>query len=300
MPLKLAGVFSAALTPMRDDLSPDHAEHVAHCKRLLELGCDGLAPLGTSGELASFSAAERMGILEALLKGGISPDVLMPGTGTAALSDTIALTRHAVALGVTTVLMIPPFYYKTPSDDGLFGSYARIVEAVGDARLRIVLYHIPQTSAVPLSLSLIARLRSAFPGVFAGIKDSSGDFANMSGLVDRFPGFAVFGGAEHLVQSLMAWGGAGCITGNSNLIAPDLAFVYRNYADPAKAAEVMAVQKRLARTRATLLRFTQIPAMKAVLAARTGNKGWYNVRPPFVPYTAETAGPIVAALAAVS
>ncbi|HHY48135.1 MAG TPA: dihydrodipicolinate synthase family protein, partial [Alphaproteobacteria bacterium] len=200
MAMQLGGVISAVLTPLNDDLTPDHSGHLAHCRQLLGEGCDGLSPLGTSGEGNSFSVEERIAILEALLRGGISPDILLPGTGASSLSDTIALTRHALSVGVTSVLMVPPFYYKNVSEDGLFAAYARIIEGVGDDRLRVVLYHIPPVTAVPIGYGLVARLRDAFGGIVAGVKDSSMDFGNMSGYVDRFPGFAVLSGGEPLVK----------------------------------------------------------------------------------------------------
>ncbi len=293
MALPLSGAFCAALTPLNDDLSPDTPAHIDHCKAMLAEGCTGVGPLGTTGEATSFSQRERVSVLEGLVKGGLHPDQLLPGTGAAAYTDATELTRHALALGCTTVLVVPPFFYKGLGDDGYFDYYRRIVEGVADDRLRIVLYNIPQYSAVPLSLSLIARLRQAFPGVFVGIKDSSGDFANMSSLVDRFPGFAVFGGAEHLVHALLHWGGAGCITGNANLVARELAFICRHYADPQKADAVMAVQKRVAAVRAALMRHPHMPAMKAVLARNSGRAGWRNVRPPF---TAAASAEAIAAL----
>ena len=297
MPMKLAGVIAAVLTPLNDDLSPDHAEHVAHCRRLLAEGCDGLSPLGTSGEGASFSVAERKAILEALLDAGLSPDILLPGTGAASVADTIELTRHALSAGVTSVLMAPPFYYKNVSEDGLVAAYSRIAEGIGDDRLRVVLYHIPPVTAVPITYGAIARLREAFPGIFAGVKDSSMDFGNMSGYVDRFPGFAVLSGGEPLVKPILEYGGAGSITGLSNLAAPDLAVVTGHYADPDRAAEVLAAHRRLTRTRAAVSK-PNIAVMKAILARRTGKPSWRNVRPPLVPLDDAAIAPIADQLAA--
>ena len=153
------GVFCAALTPVGEDLAPDHARFAAHCRRLLEDGCDGIALLGTTGEANSFSTGERQALLEATVAAGIAPERLLPGTGVAALTETVALTRHALSLGVTTVVMLPPFYYKGVTEDGLFAAYAEVVQRVADPRLRVVLYHIPQMSAVPIPFPVIARLR---------------------------------------------------------------------------------------------------------------------------------------------
>jgi 4-hydroxy-tetrahydrodipicolinate synthase len=297
MAMKLAGVIAAVLTPLNDDLSPDRGEHLAHCQRLLAEGCDGLSPLGTSGEGNSFSVRERIDILEALLKGGIAPDLLLPGTGTASVPDTVELTRHALAAGVSSVLMVPPFYYKNVSEDGLYAAYGRIIDGVADDRLRVVLYHIPPVTAVPIGYGLVERLRRAFPGIFAGVKDSSMDFGNMSGYVDRFPGFAVLSGGEPLVKPILEYGGAGSITGCSNLIAPDLATITRGWNDPAKSEEVLAAHRRAARTRAAVTQKPNIAVMKALLARRTGKESWRHVRPPLAPLDDSAVGPIAEALA---
>lgn len=297
MTMRLGGVIAAVLTPLNDDLSPDTAQHAAHCRRLLEEGCDGLSPLGTSGESASFSVRERIGILESLLKSGLSPDLLLPGTGAASTADTIELTRHALSVGVTSVLMLPPFYYKAVSEDGLFDAFSRIADGVADDRLRVCLYHIPPVAVVPISYGLVARLRAAYPGIFAGVKDSSGDFANMTGYIDRFPGFAMLSGSEPLVKPILEYGGAGSITGCSNLIAPDIAFVTRHIADPAKAGEVGAAFKRLGRARAAITSKPNISVMKAILAERTGHGSWRNVRPPLSPLDRAAVAPIVETLA---
>ena len=166
------GVFSAALTPLDAELAPDHARFVDHCRYLLDEGCDGIAMLGTTGEANSFSVAERTALLEAVVAAGIAPRRLLPGTGVAALSDTIALTRHALSVGVNTVVMLPPFYYKNVTDDGIYASYSEVVQRIGDARLKVVLYHYPQMSAQPISHALMdeyeAFRRAARPRVGLG------------------------------------------------------------------------------------------------------------------------------------
>jgi 4-hydroxy-tetrahydrodipicolinate synthase len=283
------GVFCAALTPVRPDLTPDHAAFVQHCRHLIEEGCDGVALLGTTGEANSFSADERRGVLEAAVAGGIAPERLLPGTGVAAITETVALTRHALSLGVTTVVMLPPFYYKGIPDEGLYAAYASIIDRIGDARLRVVLYHIPQFSAVPITVPVIERLRAHYPGIFVGLKDSSGDLANMTALVERFPGFAVLAGADPLMLPLLRAGGAGCITATSNIVARDLAFIHRHHADAARAAEVEAAQARVVAARERVSRFAQIASLKALLAERTGNPAWRLPRPPLLPLTPEEA-----------
>ena len=283
------GVFCASLTPLQADLAPDHGLFVEHCHYLLEEGCDGIALLGTTGEANSFSTAERQALLEAAVAGGIAPGRLLPGTGVAALTETAELTKHAVSLGVAAVVMLPPFYYKDVTEDGLFAAYAEVVERVADPRLKVVLYHIPQVSAVPITFPLIERLRARYPEVFVGIKDSAGQLANMEALVERFPGFSVLAGADPLMLPLLKKGGAGCITATSNLMARDLAFVYRHFADAGRATEVEAAQERVVAERNRTTGPTQIAAIKALTAARTGNDGWRRMRPPLVPLSAEQA-----------
>jgi 4-hydroxy-tetrahydrodipicolinate synthase len=281
------GVFCAALTPLDANLDPNRKAFVEHCRRLIDDGCAGVALLGTTGEANSFSTAERKALLEAAVEGGIAPSQLLPGTGVTALTETVELTRHAVSLGVTTVVMLPPFYYKGVSDDGLFVSYSEVVERVGDSRLKVVLYHIPQFSAVPISFGLIERLRARYPSVFVGIKDSAGDLSNMEAMVERFPGFAVLAGADPLMLPLLKKGGAGAITATTNLIAKDLAFVFRHFDDPNRAAEVDGAQARVVAARNRASRFAQMPSLKVLLAQRTGDDGWRHVRPPLVPLSEE-------------
>jgi 4-hydroxy-tetrahydrodipicolinate synthase len=298
MTLPITGVFCAAATPLDASLAPDHGMLAAHCRRLLATGCDGIALLGTTGEANSFSVDERRAMLEAVLAAGITPDKLLPGTGVAAMPETISLTRHALSQGVTTVVMLPPYYYKGVSDDGLFAAYAGIIEGVNDPRLRIVLYHIPQMSGIALSHELIAKLRDAFPETVVGIKDSAGDIANMLAMVERFPGFSVLAGADPLLLPLLRKGGAGSITATSNVIGGELATVFAHAGDPGRAAELEAVQARIVAHRTLSTAYAQIPTVKAMVAARTGEAGWCRVRPPLVALSAAQQTDLAARFAA--
>jgi 4-hydroxy-tetrahydrodipicolinate synthase len=283
------GVFSAALTPLTAELMPDHAAFAAHAQWLLAEGCDGIAMLGTTGEANSFSVAERKALLEATVAAGVAPGKLLPGTGVAAFTETVELTRHALSCGVTGVVMLPPFYYKGVSDDGLFAAYSEVLQRIGDTKLRVVLYHIPQMSAVPISHEVIERLVQAYPDAVVGIKDSSGDVANMEAMVSRFPGFSVLAGADPVMLPLRRKGGAGCITATSNLVARELAFIFRNALDESKAADVDAAQARVVAARNKASKYPQMASLKAMMAHRTGQPGWMRLRPPLLPLTAEQA-----------
>ena len=278
-PERLRGVMSPVLTPFNADLSPSPARFVKHCRWLLDQGV-GLSIFGTNSEANSLSVSEKRGLLDALIEAGLPAARMMPGTGACALPDTIELTRHAVNAGCAGVLMLPPFYYKGVSDEGLYRSFARVIDVVADPRLRIYLYHIPPVSQVGLSLALIERLFRAYPGAIAGIKDSSGDWNNTSAMLERFQpqGFDVFAGTETVLLANMRGGGAGCITATGNVNPTAIMRLYREW----KNADADAQQAALNQTRAVFQKLPIIPAMKAAIAAKSGDAGWATVRPPLV------------------
>ena len=286
------GINAAVLTAMRDDLSIDLDRMAAHCKWLLRNGCNGLAVLGTTGEANSLGIDERMELLEGLAQRGLSAAAMLPGCGTTALTDTVKLTRHAEQVGCRGVLMLPPFYYKGPTEDGLFAYYSEVVQRVG-GNIKIYLYHIPQQSAVPLGVELIARLLKAYPGKVKGIKDSSGDFTNTKAYVDNFAkdGFEVYAGDDGALHALLQEGGAGCITAAANVGSAVSATVYANW-DRKVGAEA---QVTLSSIRKTITSFTPIPGLKALVARHTGDAGWHNLRPPNMRLSAETAAKLFAA-----
>jgi 4-hydroxy-tetrahydrodipicolinate synthase len=298
--MSIRGVFCAASTPVTATGEVDTARFIAHAKNLLSDGCNGVALLGTTGEANSFSIAERKALLEAAISSGIAPVQLLPGTGLCAIADTVDLTRHALALGVTQVVMLPPFYYKNVSDDGVFNAYARIFDNIADDRLRVILYHIPQMSAVPIGHGLIERLLKAYPNIVVGIKDSAGDFANMQAMLKAFPGFSVLAGADPLMKPLLEAGGHGCITATSNLVGKQLATVFAHFAHPAMAAEVEEAQARIVTVRNISNKYVQIPAIKALIANRYEDAAWTEVRPPLVKLSREHCSEIDTAMAALT
>lgn len=296
-PLSIRGVFSASFTAFGADGAVDVARTAAHARDLIASGCDGIALLGTTGEANSLSLVERKAVLEAAVDAGADPARLVPGTGVCSAPETVELTRHAYGCGVRTVLLMPPFYYPSPSEDGLYAHYARVLDAVAAPGLRVMLYHIPQMSGVPITHGLIARLLDSHPGVVVGIKDSSGDLDHMRELVAAFPALAVFAGADHLLGPLLRAGGAGCITATSNLIAPWLADLAREIATGASPDATRALEQRIGAARTLFQRWPQIAALKAALAHRTGIADWAVVRPPWLPLEPRNAETLRSAMA---
>jgi 4-hydroxy-tetrahydrodipicolinate synthase len=240
-------------------------------------GCHGLCPFGTTSEANSVGMGERMEMLEQLIAAGLPAAQLMPGTGMCAIPDAVTLTRHAVEQGCGGVLMLPPFYYKGVSDDGLFRAFAEVIERVGDTRLRVYLYHIPPVSQVGISLALIERLIAAYPQTVVGIKDSSGDWNNLHALLTNFPGFGIFSGSERFLLDVIKLGGAGSINAVANLIAPLQRRLYDNW----QSAEADEWQEAVNRMRPIYQDVPAIPALKAMVADIRQDEGWRHVRPPF-------------------
>ena len=215
-PNTMRGVLAPVVTPFKADLSADKDRLIAHCKWLLSQDC-GLAVFGTNSEATSLTMNERFELIDALVEVGIDPARMMPGTGCCSFFESVALTKHAINLGCGGVLMLPPFYYKGVSDEGIYRNFAEIIERTGDDRLRIYLYHFPQMSAVPFSIELVGRLLENFPGIVVGMKDSSGDEDNLVAMMNAFPDFGLFAGNEMLLLKNMRLGGAGCISATANI-----------------------------------------------------------------------------------
>ncbi|MBF0269818.1 MAG: dihydrodipicolinate synthase family protein [Alphaproteobacteria bacterium] len=290
------GVWAAALTPLDANLAPDVAALADHCRWLLANGCDGLAVLGTTGEANSFSVSERLAILDGLAEAGIPGANLVPGTGCCAFPDTVALTKRAIELGALGVLTLPPFYYKNVAEDGVFASYARVIEEVGDSRLRLYLYHFPKLSGVPITHSLIERLMKAYPGTIAGLKDSAGQLDHTLSLIKDFPELAIMAGYDDGLLPVLRAGGAGCITACANIASRLASDVVRSLGDPALAEQAQA---RLTGVRRVMEGMPMIAAMKELLARHCGKDGWRRVRPPQVDLSKDKADALAAQLAAI-
>jgi 4-hydroxy-tetrahydrodipicolinate synthase len=277
-PHLIQGLWCATLTPVGNDGRIDHARFVDHVRWLFTQGVQGIAPFGTTGEGQSFSLDERRAGVDALLAAGIAGSRIVSGTGCASLPETIALSKHAVQAGCKACLVLPPFFWKDPSDDGLFAWYAQLIEGVADPRLRVMLYHLPQVSSVPLSVDLVARLAAAFPGVVAGIKDSEGNWDNTAALLERAPQITVVIGHEPHLPKLMRAGGAGTICGVANVFPKLVAALLG-------ASASASDDERILKFIDIAFRQPFLAGFKSMVADRTGDPTWRNVRAPLVGLT---------------
>jgi 4-hydroxy-tetrahydrodipicolinate synthase len=257
----------------------DSERTITHCHWLLEHGCDGLVVFGTTSEANSLSLGERERLLEAIVSSGISPVQLLVGNGSCALPDAVELAAHALHIGCANVLMLPPFYYKAVSADGLFAFFAEFIDRVADARLRVCLYHIPSVAQVGIGSALVEKLRTRYGKLIAGIKDSSGDWENTRRLLEQFGDLQIFPGSEAFLLGALRLGAGGCISGTANVGAETMQRLYQNW----QTEEGEDLQHTLNRVREVFQRFPIIAAIKAVLATANTDDQWRQVRPPLSP-----------------
>jgi 4-hydroxy-tetrahydrodipicolinate synthase len=269
-------LICAMATPLRADFTPHHTLLLEHGRDLLARGCDGLAVFGTSGEGPCLPVAQRRAGLESLLEAGMDPARLIVGAASASLADAIELTRHARSVGISRVLLMPPFFLReAASEEGLFRFYAAVIEAA-DPGLRLLLYHFPAISGVRLSLELIGRLRDAFGDVILGIKDSGGDFSqNTAGYLEAFSDLTIYTGTEVHARRVLAAGGAGTICGLANVLPQ----VMRRYLD-ATDDEAERWQALIKAVDGAICVGPFLPACKAAIALATGADDWRRVVPP--------------------
>ena len=289
---RLSGVIAAALTPLSASLEPDLAGVVAHCTRLLANGCDGINLLGTTGEATSLSAAQRMRVMSAVAESGLPLERFMVGTGAAALDDAIRLSAHAVRLGFAGALAVPPFYFKDVSDEGVFRWYAALIDGVGDSHLRLYFYNFPQLSGVTIAPDVIERIVRAYPGIAAGVKDSSGSRPYALELAHRFSDLAIFPSSEAGAGTLRSEGFAGCISATVNLTAPLAQRVWRGESSPGEPGALAAV-------RTTIARYPMVPAVRYLTSRIRGDESWRRPLPPLEPLSPSDGEGLAGALAAI-
>ena len=282
----LSGVIAAVATPVEGDGAPDLKRAVKLARHLLENGCDGLNVLGTTGEATSFSLDERRSVMSAYKKEGLPLDRLMVGTGAAAMSDAVALTRHAAELGFAGALVLPPFYYKDVSDDGLVAYIDTLVKATSTRPIPIYLYHFPAMSGVPWHVALIRRLLDSYAFRMAGLKDSSGDMAYARSAAAISKDFAVFPSNEATLLEARGRAFAGCISATANCNADLCARAWYNGDETALKAAV-AIRKLFDGK-------ALVSGVKALLAHIHGDLALARVKPPLVPFSAADRAALIA------
>jgi len=282
----LSGVIAAVATPVEGDGAPDLKRAVKLARHLLENGCDGLNVLGTTGEATSFSLDERKSVMSAYKKEGLPLDRLMVGTGAAAMSDAVALTRHAAELGFAGALVLPPFYYKDVSDDGLVAYIDTLVKATSTRPIPIYLYHFPAMSGVPWHVALIRRLLDSYAFRMAGLKDSSGDMAYARSAAAISKDFAVFPSNEATLLEARGGAFAGCISATANCNADLCARAWHNGDETALKAAV-AIRKLFDGK-------ALVSGVKALLAHIHGDLALARVKPPLVPVSAADRAALIA------
>jgi 4-hydroxy-tetrahydrodipicolinate synthase len=292
-PNTLQGLWCATLSPLDKRGAFDAARLANHAQRLFAAGVDGIAPFGTTGEGQSFSVAERRAGLDARSRRYRAQRILA-ATGCAALPDAIELTRHALAAGCTGALVLPPFFFKDVTDEGIYAAYAALIDGVGDNRLRLYLYHIPQVSGVGLSVAMVSRLAAAYPAIVAGVKDSSGSFDNSRALVAAAPQLSIFVGHEPHLPALRKCGGAGTICGIANLYPRLMRRLYDHSLDSTPGAELPLIEGVIA----ALMRFPIFGALKSLQAELSGDASWRALRAPLLPLSTADARALNQAVAA--
>src|SRR5881396_1680318 len=317
MSQRIRGVLAPVVTPFKADLSPDCERFVRHCQWLLSQDC-GLAVFGTNSEANSMAAGERSTLLDVLVAAGLDPSRMMPGTGCCSITETVELTAHAVKHGCAGVLMLPPFYYKEVTEEGLYRFFSEVVQRVGDTRLKIYLYNIPPVAIVGITPRLVERLLKAYPNAIAGMKDSSGDWNNTKTFLDAFAvragravstagaarTFDIFVGSESFLLANMRNGGVGTISATANVNPAAIHELYQNALGTSAStpAELEALQTRLNVVREVFSsrKFpSMIAALKQAIAIYRNDPEWRTVRPPLVELTPDHAKTLAAELKAI-
>lgn len=254
-----------------------------HCNWVLENGCDGLNVLGSTGEANSQSGQSRASIMRAVAESSLADNALMVGTGTPSLHNTIELTMLAADLGYDAALVLPPYYYKPLSDDGLFNYFSRLIAAISKSDIGIYLYNFPKMCGITYSTDVVARLLEAFPRHIRGMKDSSGDMDYTNKMAATFNGsFDVFPGSEGPLPEAKEFGYAGCISASVNATADLAAKVWRER-DEVSADEI----DELREFRTAIASVPMVAAVKSLLRIRTGRDEWRRILPPLIELSGE-------------
>ena len=246
----------------------------------MKQGHDGLAIFGTTGEANSFSIKEKCGSIDFLITNKIDPKILIPGTGSTSVEDSIVMTKHAVQHNVKAVLVLPPFYYKNVTDEGVINYYRKIIEDVGANDVFYILYNIPQVSGVVLNFNILENLLKLYPKNVVGIKDSSGDTDHMLKTIKYFNNLALFCGHDGLALRVCKRGGAGAITAGTNIAGKLLSFIIHNHKRDEEINNFSTLQTLMEQIRETLTTSEPISTMKAYFSMVDNISEWNLVMPP--------------------
>jgi len=280
--MKYSGTYCASLTPLNKDYSINHDVFFDHCNKLLEEGADGIAIFGTTGEANLLTLEEKMEAIQSLIDKGFNPLKLLPGTGVASMNESIKLSTYVKGLQIPCAIILPSFYYKNPSDQGVVDYYSNIVENINDKQFKVLLYHIPQVSGVSINLNIIENLIRKYPDNIVGIKDSSNDLNNMTETIINFPDFCVFSGSDSLALPIMQKGGAGAITATANVSVSLLSFIVKNGNDKSKNKILEEAHVLQDKIRKVVFSQEQISFMKAIMKITSQNNVWGNIMPPLI------------------
>jgi 4-hydroxy-tetrahydrodipicolinate synthase len=283
---KLSGVIAAIVTPVQEDGAPDLDRATKLARFLLDNGCDGLNVLGTTGEATSFSLDERKSVMSAYRRAGLPLERLMVGTGAAAISDAVALTRHAAELGFAGALVLPPFYYKGVPDDGLVAYIDTILQSTASKPVPIYLYHFPAQSGLPWHIDLLRRLLKNSNKRIVGLKDSSGDMTYARAAAALDPEFAVFPSTEAALLEARSGAFAGCISATANLNADLCARAW--HSGDAAALDAAVTIRRLFEGKAL------VSGVKALLSHIHGDPAIARMKPPLAAFPAADRAAVIA------
>lgn len=269
------GVYAAALTPMHKDYSCNYEELAKHCQDLMKRGCKGVALFGTTGEGPSFSVDERKQAVKAVINLGVDPRKIIVGVSCAAMEDVVKITSAAIDLQCSSVLMMPPFFYKNVDEAGVIAFYKEVIKRVGNPKLKVILYHIPQMSGVPITLNIIKTLVEEFPDIVVGMKDSEGNLGLCKEIIAACPSFKVMAGNESQISEIVNFGGVGGITGLANAFPELISSLYELGKDKQKPNHSKAINE----IRQSIKLYATFPAIKAIVAFQKG-AAWDVLRPP--------------------
>jgi len=277
---KISGVYCAVITPIKNTLSINKDLHLRHCQSLMKKGLDGLTIFGTNGEASSFSLTQKINSIEFLLENRIDANNLLIGTGSASLEDAIELTQFSVKIGAKASLLIPPFYFKNVTDDGVIAYYRNVIEQTGDNNFKFLLYNIPQYSGVTINFNIIENLIKLYPNNVVGLKDSTGNMEDMLKTIKYFNDFAVFCGNGAMALHTTRRGGAGAITGDANISAKLLSFIIHNFKREKEIDNFDDLKILMEKIRNVLNSHEQISLLKAYYSIADNMEEWNNVMPP--------------------